>query len=94
MGSIIPKSAALYPGRSFAESKFRSLRAPLFVVSLFPSQYFKEVPPIFLSLTVLLIREKTYHFKPCWLSRVVTFFAGGEIHAEEHHPVSRFLFRQ
>jgi Cu(I)/Ag(I) efflux system membrane protein CusA/SilA len=42
---------------------------------------------------VLLIREKTFHFKPRWLNRVVTFFAGGEIHAEEHHPVSQVLFR-
>jgi Cu(I)/Ag(I) efflux system membrane protein CusA/SilA len=44
-------------------------------------------------LMVLLIRERVYRFRPRWLSRLVTIVAGGEIHAEEHHPVSRVLFR-
>ncbi len=45
------------------------------------------------ALMVLLIRERVFKFRPRWLKRIVTFFAGGEIRAEVHHPVSRFLFR-
>ncbi|MBI4004425.1 MAG: efflux RND transporter permease subunit [Candidatus Omnitrophica bacterium] len=45
------------------------------------------------ALMVLLIRERTFALKPAWLNRIVTFFAGGQIHAEEQHPVSRVLFR-
>lgn len=44
------------------------------------------------ALMLMLIREKVYTFKPKWLSRLATLFWGGEIKAEEKHPVSRFLF--
>ncbi len=44
------------------------------------------------ALMLLLIRETKFTFKPRWLSSLLTFFAGGEIHAEEKHPVSRILF--
>ncbi|PIW62315.1 MAG: CusA/CzcA family heavy metal efflux RND transporter, partial [Candidatus Omnitrophica bacterium CG12_big_fil_rev_8_21_14_0_65_50_5] len=45
------------------------------------------------ALMLMFIREKIYTFKPKWLSRLATMLWGGEIHAEEKHPVSRFLFR-
>src|SRR6185295_19520836 len=45
------------------------------------------------ALMALLIREKTFSFKPIWLNRVVSFFLGGKIYAEEEHPVSRLLFK-
>ncbi|HEX9779875.1 MAG TPA: CusA/CzcA family heavy metal efflux RND transporter [bacterium] len=45
------------------------------------------------ALMVTFIRERRFVFRPRWLSRLTTFVAGGEIHAEEHHPVSRVLFR-
>jgi len=45
------------------------------------------------ALMLIFIREKKFDFKPVWFNRIVTFFGGGEIHAEEHHPVSRVLFR-
>ncbi len=45
------------------------------------------------ALMLIFIRERTFRFKPRWLSRVMTLLAGGEIHAEERHPVSRFLFK-
>ena len=45
------------------------------------------------ALMLLFIRERKFNLKPRWLNSLVTFITGGEIHAEEHHPVSRFLFR-
>lgn len=45
------------------------------------------------ALMTIFIRERRFHLKPLWFNRIVTFFAGGDIHAEEHHPVSRILFR-
>ncbi len=45
------------------------------------------------ALMLLFIRERKFNLRPRWFNRIVTFFAGGEIHAEENHPVSRFLFR-
>ena len=45
------------------------------------------------ALMTLFIREKKYTFRPRWLSRIATAAAGGEIHDEEKHPVSRILFR-
>jgi len=45
------------------------------------------------ALMVLLIRERTFTLKPPWVNRIVTFFAGGQIHAEDRHPVSRALFK-
>lgn len=45
------------------------------------------------ALMVTFIRERKISFKSKKLSQIATFFSGGEIHAEENHPVSRLLFR-
>ena len=45
------------------------------------------------ALMLIFIREKTYQFKSRYLTKFVNFFAGGKIHHEEDHPVSRVLFR-
>lgn len=45
------------------------------------------------ALMAIFIRERKFNFKNKVISKISNFFAGGEIHAEEHHPVSRVLFR-
>jgi copper/silver efflux system protein len=45
------------------------------------------------ALRLLFTRIKGFTFAPAALSRAVTFFAVGTIHAEEKHPVSRALIR-
>lgn len=45
------------------------------------------------ALMLTFVRERVYRFRPRWASRLWTVLAGGEIQAEERHPVSRFLFR-
>lgn len=45
------------------------------------------------ALMLILVRETKFNFRSGILNRLANFFLGGEIHAEENHPVSRFLFR-
>ncbi|MGA8890535.1 MAG: CusA/CzcA family heavy metal efflux RND transporter [Anaeromyxobacteraceae bacterium] len=45
------------------------------------------------ALRVTLTHFRTFDFKPRWLARVANVVAGGKVHPEEHHPVSRFLTR-
>ena len=59
------------------------------------SMFFAAILAITLApaLMVTFIREHKINWKSKRLSQIATFFVGGEIHAEEHHPVSRVLFR-
>ncbi|MBK9519418.1 MAG: efflux RND transporter permease subunit [Anaeromyxobacter sp.] len=43
------------------------------------------------ALRVTLTHFRTFDFKPRWLARASNALVGGKIHAEEHHPVSRWL---
>ena len=43
------------------------------------------------ALRVTLTHFRVFDFKPRWLARVANVVAGGKVHPEEHHPVSRFL---
>ncbi|MEW6749486.1 MAG: CusA/CzcA family heavy metal efflux RND transporter [Candidatus Latescibacterota bacterium] len=45
------------------------------------------------ALLLLLIRARPFSFRPGWLCRMVNAVAVGTIHKEEHHPISRVLFR-
>ena len=45
------------------------------------------------ALMMIFIRERKSSSKPRGFGKLTSFISGGEIHAEEHHPVSRFLFR-
>ncbi len=45
------------------------------------------------ALMMFFIRERKTKFKSPWLNKIATFFVGGEIHAEENHPISKVLFR-
>ena len=45
------------------------------------------------ALRVTLTHLKTFDFRPVWLARASNFLLGGKVHAEEKHPVSRFLMR-
>jgi Cu(I)/Ag(I) efflux system membrane protein CusA/SilA len=45
------------------------------------------------ALRVTLTHFRTFHFQPRWLARVANAVAGGKVHAEEDHPVSRALSR-
>lgn len=45
------------------------------------------------ALMMIFIRERKSSSKPQGFGKLTSFVSGGEIHAEEHHPVSRFLFR-
>jgi Cu(I)/Ag(I) efflux system membrane protein CusA/SilA len=45
------------------------------------------------AIIFLLIHLKTYKFRPKWFCNLFNRFFAGEIRSEEHHPVSRFLFR-
>ncbi len=45
------------------------------------------------ALMMIFIRERKSSSKPRGFGKLTSFISGGEIHAEEHHPISRFLFR-
>jgi copper/silver efflux system protein len=45
------------------------------------------------ALRVTLTHFRTFSFRPSWLSRATNALVGGKVHAEEHHPVSRWLMR-
>ncbi len=45
------------------------------------------------ALRVTLTHFRTFDLRPRWLSRIANALAGGKVHSEERHPVSRFLMR-
>jgi len=45
------------------------------------------------ALRIFVTHLKTFNFHPRWLCRVTNAVLAGRIHAEEKHPISRFLMR-
>ncbi|MBZ5541565.1 MAG: CusA/CzcA family heavy metal efflux RND transporter [Acidobacteriia bacterium] len=45
------------------------------------------------AISMLVIRQKKFEFRPRWLAWLVNTFAVGKIHSEEKHPISRPLMR-
>ncbi|MBI2502418.1 MAG: efflux RND transporter permease subunit [Candidatus Latescibacteria bacterium] len=45
------------------------------------------------AMLLLFIRAKPFNFSPRWLCRLANALLVGKIHKEEHHPISRILFR-
>ncbi len=45
------------------------------------------------AISLLLIRQKAFVFRPRWLARIVNAIVVGKIHREEKHPISRPLMK-
>jgi Cu(I)/Ag(I) efflux system membrane protein CusA/SilA len=45
------------------------------------------------AISLLVIRQKNFEFRPRWLARVINAIVVGKIHNEEKHPISRPLMR-
>jgi Cu(I)/Ag(I) efflux system membrane protein CusA/SilA len=45
------------------------------------------------AVSLLVIRQKKFEFRPRWLAKVINAVAVGKIHNEEKHPISRPLMR-
>lgn len=45
------------------------------------------------AISMLVIRQKRFEFRPCWLAWLVNAIVVGKIHSEEKHPISRPLMR-
>lgn len=74
-----------YEGRLFKPLAFTKNFAMMFAAIL----AITLVPAIIFAF----IRPEPFTFRPQWLARLVNRIFVGKIHAEENHPVSRFLFR-
>jgi Cu(I)/Ag(I) efflux system membrane protein CusA/SilA len=61
---------------------FSMIAAALLAITLVPA-----------SMRLLLIQKKNFSFRPAWLARISSAVLVGKIHAEQKHPISRFLIR-
>jgi Cu(I)/Ag(I) efflux system membrane protein CusA/SilA len=45
------------------------------------------------AISLLVIRQKKFAFRPRWLAWIINAIIVGKIHSEEHHPISRTLMK-
>ena len=45
------------------------------------------------AIRMLFARQDPFTFKPAWMARIATSVCVGQYHAEEHHPISRRIFK-
>ncbi len=45
------------------------------------------------AISLLVIRQKKFEFRPRWLAWIINAIIVGKIHSEEHHPISRPLMK-